>query len=156
MLGKGYLRPLVFAMLLCAVLPAGAQEPVAFKASELTIESVGRSHHFNVELAETPEQKSRGLMFRREMAADAGMLFIYPRETVVTMWMRNTFIPLDMLFIEADGRIAHIAERAVPRSDGTISSRTRVLAVLEINGGAARRLGIAVGDRVVHPAFASR
>jgi len=93
-------------------------------------------------------------MFRTEMAADAGMLFVYSRPQVITMWMRNTELPLDMLFIGPDGHIAHIAERAVPRSDKTISSRARVTGVLELNGGTARRLGIAVGDRVRHPAFA--
>lgn len=134
---------------------ATAQEPVAFETAELTIETAKGAHRFEVELAAGPEQKARGLMFRREMAADAGMLFVYRHDTVLTMWMRNTYIPLDMLFIAADGRIAHIVQRAVPQSDKTISSRARVRAVLELNGGTVRRLGIAVGDRVVSPALRS-
>jgi len=141
---------------LCVAAPGMAQDPVSFERAELSIETAaGSIHRFDVELALTPRQKARGLMFRSEMAADAGMLFVYSRPQVITMWMRNTDLPLDMLFIAADGRIAHIAERAVPRSDRTISSRARVTAVLELNGGTARRLGIAVGDRVLYPAFAT-
>lgn len=138
---------------LLAMSGAVAQEPVPFERAELTIETADGARRFVVELALNSQQKSRGLMFRREMASDAGMLFVYERPQVITMWMRNTFIPLDMLFIAADGRIAHIAPRTVPRSDKTISSRARVLGVLELNGGAARRFGISVGDRVVYPAF---
>jgi uncharacterized protein len=133
-----------------------AQNSITFERSELTIETAGGgTHRFDIELALTEQQKSRGLMFRTEMAADAGMLFVYSRPQVITMWMRNTELPLDMLFIGPDGRIAHIAERAVPRSDRTISSRARVTGVLELNGGTARRLGIAVGDRVLYPAFST-
>ena len=149
--GRFFLKLVVLLVALATA--ADAQEPVAFDTAELTIETADGARRFDVELAVSAQQKSRGLMFRRELAPDAGMLFLYDRPTVVTMWMRNTWIPLDMLFIAADGRIAHIAARAVPRSDETISSRTRIRAVLELNGGTARRLGIAVGDRVVHPAF---
>ena len=138
---------------LAAAAPVAAQSPVAFGQSELTIETGAGSQRFLVEVATSEQQKSRGLMFRSEMAADAGMLFVYDTPHVVTMWMRNTLIPLDMLFIDSEGRIAHIAERAVPRSDKTISSRARVTGVLELNGGTVRRLGIAVGDRVVSPAL---
>lgn len=138
-----------------ATAPARTQDPMPFAHSELTIETATGKHHFNIELAETEPQKERGLMFREEMAPDAGMLFVYDSPQVITMWMHNTFIPLDMLFIGADGRIRHIAERAVPRSDKTISSRARVVGVLELNGGTAQRLGIKVGDRVDYPAFAA-
>lgn len=143
-------------LLFGGIAPGSAQAPVAFEKSELTIEKGEGTHRFDVELAISPQQKARGLMFRREMAPDAGMLFIYDRDSVITMWMRNTYLPLDMLFIAADGRIAHIAARTVPLSERTISSRARVRAVLELNAGTARRLGIAVGDRVIHPAFAAR
>lgn len=87
------------------------------------------------------------------MAADAGMLFLHKRNRVVTMWMANTYLPLDMLFIEADGRIARIAANTIPQSRDTISSRKRVRAVLELNAGTARRLGISVGDRIVYERF---
>jgi uncharacterized membrane protein (UPF0127 family) len=127
-----------------------AQEPVTFARSSLTIETADGAHGFTVELAETEPQRERGLMLRREMAPDAGMLFLYPRDRTVTMWMANTYLPLDMLFIEADGRIARIVRNAIPQSRTLISSRGKVRAVLELNAGTVRRLGIAEGDRVVH------
>ena len=98
-------------------------------------------------------EKARGLMHRRSLAPDGGMLFIYTKELRQSMWMKNTLIPLDMLFIRQNGRIAHIHERAVPGSLATISSRGRVLAVLELRGGTVARLGIRKGDRVVHSIF---
>lgn len=116
--------------------------------------SSGESHVFQVELARTFEEKARGLMYRDSLAPDAGMLFVHANELPQSMWMKNTLIPLDMLFIRRDGRIAHIHERAVPGSLGTISSRGRVLAVLELRGGTVARLGIKTGDRVRHMTFA--
>lgn len=135
-------------------LPALAQQDVVFPYSSLEIETrAGVRHKFSVEVAETPDQKSRGLMFRNEMAPDAGMLFLYRRDRVITMWMANTYLSLDMLFIEADGRIARVAENTIPLSRETISSRKRARAVLELNAGTARKLGIGVGDRVHHAHF---
>jgi uncharacterized membrane protein (UPF0127 family) len=124
-----------------------------FPTSELTIVSATGRHRFRVELAETPAQMTQGLMFRTSLAPDAGMLFDYKEPTTATMWMRNTFIPLDMLFVDERGRIANIHERAVPQSLDIISSTVPVRAVIELNGGTAARLGIAPGDRVVHPMF---
>ncbi len=92
-------------------------------------------------------------MFRRVLAADAGMLFPYKRDQVMGFWMKNTLIPLDMLFVSADGVIRTIAQRTVPRSLMAVSSRVAVRAVLELNGGTTARLGIKPGDRVLHPAF---
>jgi len=92
-------------------------------------------------------------MYRRKMAADAGMLFVYPSDAPVSMWMKNTFIPLDMFFIGSDGRITHIAERTVPQSTELIGSYGPVRGVLELNGGTASRLGIKPGDRVIHRLF---
>ena len=131
---------------------AGAQLQ-RFATSELTILSSTGPHRFTVEVAETPEQMEQGLMFRRNMAANAGMLFDYKEPTVATMWMRNTLIPLDMLFVDAQGRIVNIHERAVPQSLDVIAAASPVLAVIELNGGTAARLGIAPGDRVRHPIF---
>ncbi|MBM3567610.1 MAG: DUF192 domain-containing protein [Alphaproteobacteria bacterium] len=119
----------------------------------LVIETGSAKHAFQVEFAATPEQKSRGLMFRERMAPDHGMLFDFRPGQHVAMWMRNTLIPLDMLFILSDGRIRNIHKRAVPHSEATIASDGAVAAVLEINGGAADRLGIAPGDLVRHRLF---
>lgn len=108
---------------------------------------------FRVELARTPEELARGLMFRRELPDRQGMLFDFLTEQHVGFWMRNTLIPLDMLFIGKDGVIRHLHENAVPLSEETIASRYPVRAVLEINGGLVRRLGIRPGDRVRHRIF---
>jgi hypothetical protein len=110
-------------------------------------------HPFRVEIAATPGQQARGLMYRQEMAADAGMLFLFPDDRVLSFWMKNTLIPLDMLFLAADGRIVHIHPRAEPLSLTPIRSPGPARAVLEINGGLSQRLGIRAGDRVEHPAF---
>ena len=95
-------------------------------------------------------------MFRRSLPADRGMLFDFARVEPVSMWMQNTYIPLDMLFIRADGTVARVAENAEPLSTRTIPSGEPVLAVLELLGGTAARLGIKAGDRVEHPLFARR
>ncbi len=92
-------------------------------------------------------------MYRKALAPDAGMLFVFPETQTATFWMKNTLIPLDMLFIAGDGRVADIHERAVPLSEATISSKVPVRAVLELNGGTALRLGIHEGDVVHHALF---
>ena len=101
-------------------------------------------------MARTSQSITMGLMHRKELAERRGMLFDFKQEQPVSMWMKNTLIPLDMLFIRADGTIARIAANTVPLSTATIPSNEPVLAVLEIAGGAAKRLGIAPGDRVAH------
>lgn len=128
-----------------------AQGTQSFEKAPLTIRSQGRDLRFTVELALTPGQMSQGLMYRRALAPDAGMLFLHPQEQELAMWMANTLIPLDMLFIRADGKIHRIQERAVPLSETTISSGGRVKAVLELAGGSAARLGLKPGDQVVFP-----
>jgi uncharacterized membrane protein (UPF0127 family) len=135
-------------------LPAAAQNPnVRFEKSELTIESGGKRHRFTVEFADNDERRTLGLMHRRQMAADAGMLFDFKRDSPVAMWMRNTLIPLDMLFVDREGIVRHIHERAVPMSEAIISSEENVRAVLELNGGTVARLGLKKGDRLVHAMF---
>ena len=142
--------PLVAGLGLFAVAPAGGQRGlVRFPKVALTIRSASQDHRFTVELASTDRQHAQGLMFRRRMAKDAGMLFVYRTAQPVSMWMKNTYIPLDMVFIAADGTIAHVVQRTVPLSTETISSRGPVVAVLELNAGVAARLGITRGDRVV-------
>ena len=110
-------------------------------------------HHFQIELAITADQRARGLMGRRDLAPDGGMLFIFPAVARQVMWMKNTPLPLDMLFLDADGRIVRIVERTVPFSTAHISSRRPVKAVLELRGGTAGRLGLKVGDRLTAPAL---
>jgi uncharacterized protein len=124
-----------------------------FVTSHLTIVSASGPHRFIVELAETPAQMEQGLMFRRTLAPDSGMLFDFKQPTMATMWMRNTLIPLDMLFVNQQGWIVNIAQRAVPESDATIAAAAPVRAVIELNGGTAERLGIKPGDRVLYPIF---
>lgn len=141
-------------LLAAAPRPILAQEPMTFDTTELVIETqAGGSHRFTVELALSMRQRSRGLMFREELAPDAGMLFVYPQEQEIRMWMRNTLIPLDMIFVASDGRIVHIAEETVPLSEKVISSGGPARAVIEVGGGTARRLAIRPGDRVRHPLF---
>ena len=147
---------LLFA--LTGVLPAGpvaAQSgPASFERDDLVIETAdGQRHGFRIEIALSPKQQQQGLMFRRELAADAGMLFIYRPLRVISMWMRNTIIPLDMLFVAEDGVIVKIVERTVPLSLASISSDQRVRAVLELKGGTVERLNLAPGDRVSYRAF---
>jgi uncharacterized membrane protein (UPF0127 family) len=150
---------LLLWLLAFAVHPAsaGAQQGLAkFEHDRIVLRtSAGEEHSFDVELALTPQQQAQGLMYRASLARAAGMVFIYRPARRVSMWMRNTAIPLDMLFIAEDGEIVLIAERTVPFSQTTISSGMPVRAVIEINGGTAARLGIGLGDRVMHPAFDS-
>jgi uncharacterized protein len=117
----------------------------------LEIISGATTHVFQTEVMKTPEQRSKGLMFRQFMPEDRGMLFDFDREEPVAMWMRNTYIPLDMLFIRANGVIHRIHERAQPLDETTIPAGAPVRYVLEINGGVATKLGLKAGDRVKHP-----
>jgi hypothetical protein len=111
---------------------------------------------FRVEIAITPEEHQKGLMFRKSLAEGTGMLFDFSEDQEVVMWMKNTYIPLDMLFIRRDGTISHIAENTTPLSEARIYSGGPVKGVLEIAAGAARKYGIAVGDKVGHRFFSGR
>jgi uncharacterized membrane protein (UPF0127 family) len=143
----------VLAVVITGVAGTAALAQSTFDRSTLSIETAQGSHEFDIELALAPDQQAQGLMFRQEMAKDAGMLFFHQRERVASMWMRNTFIPLDMLFVARDGRIVHIVERTVPQSLTTISAGIPVRAVLELNAGTVHRLAIKSGDRLIHPLF---
>jgi hypothetical protein len=122
---------------------AGPTEP-------LTIVSQSSRHLFRVEIADEPDERAYGLMNRFELAPDAGMLFDFGETGPIDMWMKNTYIPLDMIFIRADGAVHRIAANTVPRSLAIISSGQPVRFVLEVGGGTAARLGIGRGDRVEH------
>ena len=123
------------------------------KLESLTIETAKGPHQFSVEVMRTDEERARGLMNRPYLPADRGMLFDFKQPQIASMWMKNTLIPLDMLFIRKDGTISNIAENTEPHSLRSISSTEPVTGVLELNGGTASRLGIAPGDKVRHPMF---
>lgn len=149
----------LFVLPLVSRLP-GAPEFVAraqakMRVEELTIEPAGGgdARAFMVELAETDQEKAVGLMFRTQLADSAGMLFWYGSAHDITMWMRNTYIPLDMVFIGEGGTIARIEAETEPLSEQIIAAGSPVIAVLEIPGGAAARLGIKPGDKVRHRLF---
>ena len=142
-----------FLLLLACIVPAACAQLGKFPTSELVIETAKGPRHFRIEVARSPEQHELGLMYRSVLAADAGMLFEFDRPDTVAFWMKNTLIPLDMLFIAADGRITDIHERAEPLSLAPIAPAHPVLAVLELNGGIVESLGIKPGDRVRHGFF---
>jgi uncharacterized membrane protein (UPF0127 family) len=126
----------------------------AVRAAELEpLEIVTRSgvQVFSVELAKTDKERETGLMYRKELADGRGMLFDFTPEQQVSMWMKNTFISLDMIFIRADGRILRIAENTEPQSTKIISSGGLAKGVLEVIAGTAKKYGIAPGDRIGHP-----
>lgn len=131
----------------------GAVDDIQFDSGSVIVETKKGSHAFEVEIARDGEERARGLMYREELADGHGMLFIYPGEGPVSMWMRNTYLSLDILFIRASGEIAVIETNAEPLSTELMSSGTPVHAVLEVPAGTAARLGIEVGDRVVHDTF---
>jgi uncharacterized membrane protein (UPF0127 family) len=147
----------VFLAACLGFLPALADELPAIErlpAEALVIETgSGKSITFKTEIADTDAERARGMMYRQDMAEDEAMLFIWPAPHEAAMWMRNTYIPLDMLFIAPDGDVVHIHRNAVPHSLDVISANRNVLAVLEIKGGAAARLGLSAGDRVKHRFF---
>jgi uncharacterized membrane protein (UPF0127 family) len=149
--------PMSRFLALTALVMALAPAPAA--AADLqTLEIITKQgvRVFSVELARNDEERARGLMFRRELPEGRGMLFDFEREQEVSFWMKNTYIPLDMIFIRADGRIHRIAENTTPESLTAVPSRGPVRAVLEVIAGTARKLGVAPGDRVAHPVFGAR
>ena len=146
------LAVLVVAMSIVAGLssrPVAAQS----KLESLTIETATGAKRFDIEVMRTDEERERGLMFRAYLPPTRGMLFDFKAPEKVMMWMKDTLIPLDMIFIRANGTIARIAENTEPYSTRTISSGEPVLGVLEINGGAAAIFGIKAGDVVTYPLF---
>jgi len=150
------LRALVVLFALAAAVPAAAraQEPVAFDRTELAIVTAGGGRHvFKADWAKSWPQKARGLMFRKEMPLDHGMLLDYDPPSEASIWMRNTFIPLDLVYIRADSVIESIYLGAKPHDETARPSKGPVRAVLELNAGVTRLLGIRPGDRVEHPIF---
>lgn len=147
-------------LLLCVILLSAmpilaVAKGITFEKATLSIVSGEQRHVFKVELATTPAQQERGLMFRKSLADDAGMLFVLAQEQPISMWMKNTLIPLDMVFINKQGTITHIHANAKPKSLATISSNGPVYAVLELAGGVSKKKQIKVGDVVEYAAFGS-
>lgn len=128
-----------------------------FPRGNLTISDGGKLElTFDVWLADTPPRMSQGLMYVRSLPPMRGMLFVHPRPRTISMWMKNTYIPLDMVFIDGRGRVQQVVEQTTPHSLDLIQSEAPALAVLEIAGGEARRLGIRPGQKVSHPALDRR
>lgn len=155
MIRRSAISTVLFALLVLAV---AAGRPAGSKVSGpdteiLEIATRNGVQVFSVEVVSKDEDRARGLMFRRELPERHGMLFDFDSEENVSMWMRNTYIPLDMIFIKGDGKILRIAENTQPLSERIIPSGGPVRAVLEIAGGTSKKLGIAPGDRVGHPIF---
>nr|WP_155133976.1 DUF192 domain-containing protein [Roseibium sp. RKSG952] len=144
-----------FALLLVSLAvhtPTNALD-VPLRVEELTVETSDANHLFQVEVAETDHERSRGLMFRTEMADNAGMLFVFSKEGQRYFWMKNTPLPLDIIFINRAGEIVHIAKETVPFSETVIPSEKPAKYVLELNGGTTDELGISVGDHVSAPSL---
>jgi uncharacterized membrane protein (UPF0127 family) len=132
--------------------PTGPQPTLPREPLTIT-DDAGHTHAFQVEMATTPPEQETGLMFRKSVPADAGMLFIFPTVQPEPFWMKNTLVPLDMVFINPDGTIRAIAENTVPYSLAPVESGGPVLAVLELQGGITAQDDISVGDRVTAPQF---
>ena len=137
---------------LLAVAPARAEGPT-LRTEPLEIITHQGARHFTVEIADTDATRERGLMFRKHLAAGQGMLFDFKSPQPVAFWMKNTLIPLDMLFIARDGRVISIAREAKPMSETPIPSGGDVLGVLEIRGGRAAEIGVQPGDKVQERIF---
>ena len=152
-------RAAQWAALFAAAVMLSLAPPVGAKMRTETLWLVpanGPETAIDIEIAEDPKEKAMGLMFRTDLADNQGMLFPYGEARELSMWMHNTYIPLDMLFIRPDGVIHRIETRAEPMSDRVINSDGPVSAVLELPGGASERLGIKAGDRVRHRVFANK
>jgi len=143
-------RLLIWSLFLALALTWARAEPAL---ETLGIVTATGEHDFKVEVVDTPKARARGLMFRKSMPADHGMLFEFKTEGPISMWMKNTYIPLDMVFIGRDGRVVGVAADAEPFSERIIASPEPAYAVLELNAGAARRISLAPGDQVRHRIF---
>ncbi len=150
--GRGWGRQL--ALVLLFVLGAGAaMAQQVCRDDAVHLRGDWGSARFSIEIADDDAERARGLMHRESMARSAGMLFVYDRPQPLSFWMRNTLIPLDMIFIDARGEVKHIHHQAIPLDETPIFGGDNLTTVLEINGGLARAMGITVGSEVRHPSF---
>jgi uncharacterized membrane protein (UPF0127 family) len=152
---------LLFASLLAGIAPLPLSRPAQAQALDagrpatenLTLVVSGAPHALEVEVARDEAMRERGLMYRRHLPENRGMLFDFGREQSVLMWMKNTYIPLDMIFISRNGRVTHIEANTEPLSEAIISSQGPAFAVLEVNAGVAAKIGLKPGDQVQHSLF---
>jgi hypothetical protein len=144
----------MFFKILCCVVLIGlvstsAAGGMEFAKSHLQIIGKNGKHDFNVEIADVPEKHERGLMFRKHMPENSGMIFLFTQAHIVNMWMKDTYIPLDMVFIKNGGKIVKIVANSKPMSVNTISSDEKIVAVLELNSGICEKLDIKKNDTIV-------
>lgn len=157
MVSPGARRRWFGALIVCCVaLTLVATGTRAAELQPLEIVTKSGVQVFTVEVAKTDHERATGLMYRKELPEGRGMLFDFSPEQQVSMWMKNTFIPLDMIFVRSDGRILRIAENTTPQSEKIIPSGGLVKGVIEVAGGTAKKYGIAPGDRVGHPLFGTK
>lgn len=145
---RHYLPILLCSLLVFVAIPLSSHSG---GMNQVSIATSAGSTSWQVELASDNASRSKGLMYRKEMAPQTGMLFRFEQSRVVSMWMKNTYIPLDMIFADQSGVVTHIHRGAVPHSEAIISSRVPARFVLEVNAGEADRFGVAVGNRLAHP-----
>lgn len=143
----------LFSFVVTALLPAARPAEAEMRRDTLILETASGRHPITIEIAATMEEKARGLMFRSKVPDGTGMLFPYGDEQEITMWMKNTYASLDMVFIRLDGTVLRVATNTEPLSENIISSGGPAAAVLELAAGSAGKLGLKRGDRVLHAAF---
>ncbi|MGA9603197.1 MAG: DUF192 domain-containing protein [Methyloceanibacter sp.] len=141
---------LAFAML------AAPASGISAGTGTLVLKTATGDHAFTIEVMATDQERALGLMFRRSLPENSGMLFIYDPPQPATMWMKNTLIPLDMVFISSDARVHRIESNAEPFSETLIPSDGDVVGVLELNGGEAGKIGLRRGDKVIYPGLANK
>jgi uncharacterized membrane protein (UPF0127 family) len=150
-------RAVLFCLLIAAMVAMmgalNAQTEIKMRRDTLILHTAGGAHRIDIEVAESDREQQHGLMFRQSLGDNEGMLFPYPNPREITMWMRNTYISLDMIFIRGDGIVHRIATDTEPFSENIIPSQGEATAVLEMKAGSARRLGLKAGDRVEYKHF---
>ena len=147
---KNYIYILIFISIAFTNANADTNK-TTFQKSSLTIQTKDSEYIFNIEIAVTEKERSRGLMYRKELKQTEGMLFLYPEKQIIKMWMKNTLIPLDMIFINNNGKIIDIFKMTIPKDLTPIGPDVKLKGVLEINGGLTSYLNINKGDFIIHP-----
>ena len=152
---KNYIYILIFISIAFTNANADTNK-ITFQNSSLTIQTKDSEYIFNIEIAVTEKERSRGLMYRKELKQTEGMLFLYPEKQIIKMWMKNTLIPLDMIFINNNGKIIDIFKMTIPKDLTPIGPDVKLKGVLEINGGLTSYLNINKGDFIIHPSLSGK